>query len=161
MRPRSVKTLFERNIRHWANMPRFNDVLCWWERQALLFSFSNFTNTHDKSPRQWTQAKYAAIQSQTVCRCKRVQTLCHSQKHVFTLCIAWSLMLRVQDSLPEGTIAPALVVEATEENSSESDLSVIFWKWLLLQRIGENELENPELEELDQLSRYKVKSIFA
>jgi len=63
--------------------------------------------------------------------------------------------------LPEGTIAAALVVEATEENSSESDLSVIFWKRLLLQRIGENELENPELEELDQLSRYKVKSIFA
>jgi hypothetical protein len=70
-------------------------------------------------------------------------------------------MLRVKDSLPEGTIAAALVVEATEENSSESDLSVIFWKRLLLQRIGENELENPELEELDQLSRYKVKSIFA
>jgi len=69
--------------------------------------------------------------------------------------------LRVKDSLPEGTIAAALVVEATEENSSESDLSVIFWKRLLLQRIGENELENPELEELDQLSRYKVKSIFA
>jgi hypothetical protein len=70
-------------------------------------------------------------------------------------------MLRVKDSLPEGTIAAALVVEATEENSSESDLSVIFWKRLLLQRTGENELENPELEELDQLSRYKVKSIFA
>ena len=49
-------------------------------------------------------------------------------------------MLRVKDSLPEGTIAAALVVEATEENSSESDLSVIFWKRLLLQRIGENEL---------------------
>jgi len=70
-------------------------------------------------------------------------------------------MLRVKDILPEGTIAAALVVEATEENSSESDLSVIFWKRLLLQRIGENELENPELEVLDQLSRYKVKSIFA
>jgi hypothetical protein len=69
-------------------------------------------------------------------------------------------MLRVKDSLPEGTIAAALVVEATEENSSESDLSVIFWKRLLLQRIGENELENPELEELDQLSRHKLKSIF-
>jgi len=70
------------------------------------------------------------------------------------------LMLRVKDSLPEGTIAAALVVEATEENSSESDLSVISWKRLLLQRIGENELENPELEELDQLSRHKLKSIF-
>jgi len=69
-------------------------------------------------------------------------------------------MLRVKDSLPEGTIAAALVVEATEENSSESDLSVISWKRLLLQRIGENELENPELEELDQLSRHKLKSIF-
>ena len=67
----------------------------------------------------------------------------------------------MKDSLPEGTIAAALVVEATEENSSESDLSVISWKRLLLQRIGENELVNPELEELDQLSRYKVKSIFA
>jgi len=55
----------------------------------------------------------------------------------------------VKDSLPEGTIAAALVVEATEENSSESDLSVIFWKRLLPQRIGENELENPELEELE------------
>jgi len=70
-------------------------------------------------------------------------------------------MLRVKDSLPEGTIVAALEVEATEENSSESDLLVNFWKQLLLQRIGENELENPELEELDQLSRYKVKSIFA
>jgi len=55
-------------------------------------------------------------------------------------------MLRVKTSLPEGTIAA---------------LSVIFWKRLLVQRIGENELENPELEELDQHSRYKVKSIFA
>ena len=69
--------------------------------------------------------------------------------------------MRVKTSLPEGTIAAAHVVEATKENTSESDLSVIFWKRLLLQRIGENELENPELEELDQLSRYKVKSIFA
>ena len=126
-----------------------------------LILFSNVTNTHDKSPRQWTQAKYAAIQSQTVCRCKRVKTLCHSQKHVFTLCVALGLMLRVKDSLPEGTIVAALEVEATEENSSESDLLVNFWKQLLLQRIGENELENPELEELDQHSRYKVKSIFA
>jgi len=41
---RSVKTLIERNIRHWANMPRFNDVLCWWERQALL-SFSQISQT--------------------------------------------------------------------------------------------------------------------
>ena len=58
-------------------------------------------------------------------------------------------------------MAGAFVVEATEEKTSESDLSVIDWKRLLLQRIHENELENPELEELDQLSRYKVKSIFA
>jgi len=87
-------------------------------------------------------------------------SLWHSQKHVFTLCVALSLMLRVKNSLPEGTIAAALVVEATEENSAEFDLSVISWKRLLLQRIGENELENLELEELDQLSRYKVKSIF-
>jgi len=120
-----------------------------------------FTNTHDESPRQLTQAKYAAIQSQTVCRCKRVKTLWHSQKYVFTLCVALSLMLRVKDSLPEGTIAAAHVVETTEVNSSESDFSVISWKRLLLQRIGENELENLELEELDQLSRYKVNSIFA
>ena len=70
-------------------------------------------------------------------------------------------MLRVKDSLPEGTMAAALVVEATEENTSESDLWVISWKRLLLQKIGENELVNPELEELDQLSRYQVKSIFA
>ena len=33
---RSVKTLIERNIRHWANMPTFNDVLEWGERQTLL-----------------------------------------------------------------------------------------------------------------------------
>jgi len=58
-------------------------------------------------------------------------------------------------------MAAALVVEATEENTSESDLWVISWKRLLLQKIGENELVNPELEELDQLSRYQVKSIFA
>jgi len=70
-------------------------------------------------------------------------------------------MLRVKDSLPAGTIAAALVVEAPEENSFESDLSVISWKRLLLQIIGEIELENTKLEEFDQLSRYKVKSIFA
>jgi len=70
-------------------------------------------------------------------------------------------MLRVKDSLSEGTMAAALVVEATEGNTSESDLSVISQKRLLLQRIDENELVNPELEELDQLSRCKVKSIFA
>jgi len=58
-------------------------------------------------------------------------------------------------------MAAALVVEATEGNTSESDLSVISQKRLLLQRIDENELVNPELEELDQLSRCKVKSIFA
>ena len=57
-------------------------------------------------------------------------------------------------------MAAALVVEATEGNTSESDLSVISQKRLLLQRIDENELVNPELEELDQLSRYKGKSIF-
>ena len=57
-------------------------------------------------------------------------------------------------------MAAALVVEATEGNTSESDLSVISQKRLLLQRIGKNELVNPELEELDQLSRYKGKSIF-
>jgi len=70
-------------------------------------------------------------------------------------------MLRVKDSLSEGTMAAALVVEATEGNTSESDLLVISRKRLLLQRIDENELVNPELEELDQLSRCKVKSIFA
>jgi len=59
--------------------------------------------------------------------------LAFSKKHVFTLCVALSLMLRVKDSLPEGTIATALVVEATED-SSESDLSAISWKRLLLQR---------------------------
>eukprot|EP00277_Geminigera_cryophila_P004032 CAMPEP_0179411912 /NCGR_PEP_ID=MMETSP0799-20121207/4164_1 /TAXON_ID=46947 /ORGANISM="Geminigera cryophila, Strain CCMP2564" /LENGTH=58 /DNA_ID=CAMNT_0021184041 /DNA_START=788 /DNA_END=964 /DNA_ORIENTATION=- len=58
-------------------------------------------------------------------------------------------------------MAAALVVEATKENTSESDLSIISWKRLLLKNIGENELVNPELEELDKLSRYKVKSIFA
>jgi hypothetical protein len=31
-------------------------------------------------------------------------------------------MLRVKNNLPEGTIAAALVNEATEENSSESNL---------------------------------------
>jgi hypothetical protein len=41
-------------------------------------------------------------------------------------------MLRVKDSLPEVTIAAALVVEAAEENSSEFYLSVISWKRLLL-----------------------------
>jgi len=92
----------------------------------------NFTNTHDESPRQLTQVKYVATQSQTVCRCKKVKTLWHSQKHVFNLCVALSLMLRVKDSLPEGTMAGALVVEATEEKTSESDLSVISWKRLLL-----------------------------
>jgi len=131
------------------------------EASPLMLLFSNFTNTHDESPRQLTQAKYAAIQSQTVCRCKKVKTLWHSQKHVFALWVALSLMLKVKDSLPEGTIAAALVVEATEENSSESDLLVISWKRLTLQRIGENELENPELEEFDQPSRYKIKSILA
>ena len=67
----------------------------------------------------------------------------------------------MKDSLSEGTMAAALVVEATEGNTSESDLLVISRKRLLLQRIDENELVNPELEELDQLSRCKVKSIFA
>jgi len=131
------------------------------ETSPLILLFPNFTNTHDESPRQLTQAKYVAIQSQTVCRCKKVKSLWHSQKHVFTLCVTLSLILRVKDSLPEGTMAAALVVEATEENTSESDLWVISWKRLLLQKIGENELVNPELEELDQLSRYQVKSIFA
>jgi len=70
-------------------------------------------------------------------------------------------MLRVKNNLPEVTMAAAHVVEATKENTSESDLSVISWKQLPLQRIVENELVNPELEELDQFSRYKVKSIFA
>jgi len=64
-------------------------------------------------------------------------------------------MLRVKDSLPEGTMAAALVVEQTEENTSESDLSIISWKRLLLQRIGENELVNPELEELDSFQDTK------
>jgi len=131
------------------------------EASPLVLLFPNFTNTHDESPRQLKQAKYVAIQSQTVCRCKTVKTLWHSQKHVFTLCVAMSLILRVKDSLPEGTMAAALVVEATKENTSESDLSIISWKRLLLKNIGENELVNPELEELDKLSRYKVKSIFA
>jgi len=62
----------------------------------------------------------------------------------------------MKDSLPEGTIAAALVVEAAEEDSSESDLSVTSWKRSLLQRIGENEPENIQLEKPDQLSRYKV-----
>jgi len=43
----------------------------------------------------------------------------------------------VKDTLPEGMIAAARVLE----DSSESDLSAIFWKRSLLQRIGENELE--------------------
>ena len=47
----------------------------------------------------------------------------------------------MKDTLPEGMIAAARVVEAAENNSSESDLSVFFWKRSLLQRIGENELE--------------------
>jgi len=50
------------------------------EATSLILLFSNFTNTLDESPRQLTQAKYAAIQSQTVCRCKKVETLWHSQK---------------------------------------------------------------------------------
>jgi len=37
---RSVKTLIERNIKDWAKRPMFNDVLWWWERQALLSCFS-------------------------------------------------------------------------------------------------------------------------
>ena len=127
----------------------------------LILFFSNFTNTHAESPRQLTQAKYAAIQSQKLYEWNKVNTLWHSQQRVFTLCVALSLMLRVKDSLPAGTIAAALVVEAPEENSFESDLSVISWKRLLLQIIGEIELENTKLEEFDQLSRYKVKSIFA
>jgi len=94
----------------------------------LILLSSDFANTHDESPRQLTQAKHAAIQSQTVYRCKRVKTLWHSQKHVFTLGVALSLMLRVKDSLPQGTIAAALVVETTKENSSESDLLVVSWK---------------------------------
>ena len=68
----------------------------------------------------------------------------------------------MKNKLPGSTIAAALVTEATEENSSESGLSFISWKRLLLQRIGEIELKNPELKELDhQLSRYNVKSNFA
>jgi len=133
------------------------------EASPIIFLFSYFTNTHDESPRQLTQAKYAVIQSQTVWRCNRVETLCHFQKHVLTLCVAVSLMLRMKDNLPKGTIQVSLVVETAEENSSnlKSYLSAISWTRLLLQRIGEIEFENPELEELDQLSRYKVMSIFA
>ena len=102
------------------------------EASPLILLFSNFTNTHDESPRQLTQAKYAANQSQRVCRCKKVKTFWHSQKHVLTWGVALSLMLRVKDCLPEGTIAAALVVETTDDKSSESDLLVISWKRLLL-----------------------------
>jgi len=57
-------------------------------------------------------------------------------------------MLRMKDNLPKGTIKVALgVVETAEENSSKSYLSVISWKRLLLQRIGEHEFESPKLEE--------------
>ena len=82
---------------------------------------------------------------------------------MLTLCVAVSLMLRMKDNLPKGTIQVSLAVETAEENSSnlKSYLSAISWTRLLLQRIGEIEFENPELEELDQLSRYKVMSIFA
>ena len=118
------------------------------ETKFIIFWFSNFTNTRDESPRKLTQAKYAVIQSQTVWRCNRVETLCHFQKHVLTLCGAVSLMLRMKDNLPKGTIKVALgVVETAEENSSKSYLSVISWKRLILQRIGENEFESPKLEE--------------
>jgi len=61
------------------------------EASPLILLLSNFTNTHDESLRQFTQAKYIAIRRQIVCRCKRVKILCHSQKHLFTLCVAVSL----------------------------------------------------------------------
>jgi len=51
---------------------------------------------------------------------------------MFALCVALSLMLRVKDSLPEGTIAAAFAVGESGENSSESDLWVISCKRLLV-----------------------------
>jgi len=42
---RSVKTLIERNIRYWANMPMFNEVLEWGKRQALLSCCSQISQT--------------------------------------------------------------------------------------------------------------------
>jgi len=158
---RSVKTLIERNIRHWANMPRFNDVLCWWERQALLSCSQLSQARMIKAQGNWHKRNMQWFQVKQCVDARELKPFGILKKHVFTLCVALSLMLRVKDSLSEGTMAAALVVEATEGNTSESDLSVISQKRLLLQRIDENELVNPELEELDQLSRCKVKSIFA